>query len=968
MIMLMSRLPGWLACLCLTCVLLLPSSHAQQLKVDSLESSLRRQKADSTRVGTLLALATAYSYSNVRRAIEYGEQALALSATLPSKTLLARVLTEFGRLQADQRLFADAQRNLDRGLRIARESNSGVVIARALIALAVIQKFLGRLDSAQVLCSQALSAATRTGDTASMASARLDIGTMHFMAGAFPPALENHRHALALARRIGDRRTETNALIGIGLSAFRLGRNDEAMESFNTAYELAGRGGDKIAMSSALGNLGNLHLRLGHTDKALEQYQRALKLQEEIGRKETIANSLGNIGLIHSGQGRYEQAMQYFQRTLALQEEIGDKPGTGSTLQNIGGIHAAQGRNQQAMEYYRRSLKIREESGDKRGAAFTLGSIGQIHASQGRYDSALGYYLRSLKLREEMGNKAGISSALLLVGTVHSHEGRLDQALVHFQRSLTLREEIGDKAGIATAVLNIAETRLLQGENDSAITSALHAHAIAQDIGDVKTLREASKLIGQAYARKTDFANAYRFHVEYATLSDSLVNEANLRSINEMSAKYESVQREQRIVLLEKDRSLQELELKRQQEEILRQQLEAQQKAQLLELMDKARLLQKLELEKNTVEIERQRIEDRRKKNAIDLLGKDKQLQATLLERETLIRNVSIAGMGVILVLTIGLYNRYRFKKRTAEQLAHANSRLSTTLDELQRTQSQLIHAEKMATLGELTAGIAHEIRNPLNFVNNFSKLSSEIVDELEQMLRDASMGDVVKNRATIIEFLADLRANTDRIAEHGIRANAIVSGMMMHARGSSGVRLSVDINELTDQSLRLLAGSQPGADDIAPVAITTAYDPDAGQVDVIPQELGRVLLNLLGNALYAVRDRSKRETRDVARMAAMPGFRPAISVSTIRRDDAVEIRIRDNGTGIPAEIRDKIFQPFFTTKPTGEGTGLGLSMSYDIVVKGHGGVLDFVSDADGAEFIITLPVAAHPKPPDAAG
>jgi two-component system NtrC family sensor kinase len=281
--------------------------------------------------------------------------------------------------------------------------------------------------------------------------------------------------------------------------------------------------------------------------------------------------------------------------------------------------------------------------------------------------------------------------------------------------------------------------------------------------------------------------------------------------------------------------------------------------------------------------------------------------------------------------------------ERTAALTRQAEE-LRGALTELRATQAQLVQSEKMASLGELTAGIAHEIQNPLNFVNNFAEVSAELVTELEEERaspeRDPGLED---------ELLADLKQNLIKITQHGGRAASIVRGMLEHSRTSSGERTLTDLNQLADEYLRLAYHGLRAKDKSFNANLQPDFDPGLPPVPVLAQDLGRVLLNLLSNAFYAVRQRQQR---------GEPGYQPTVSISTRRVGADVEIRVRDNGGGIPESVRAKIFQPFFTTKPTGEGTGLGLSLSYDIITQGHGGTLTVASAENKfTEFLISLPV-----------
>ena len=271
---------------------------------------------------------------------------------------------------------------------------------------------------------------------------------------------------------------------------------------------------------------------------------------------------------------------------------------------------------------------------------------------------------------------------------------------------------------------------------------------------------------------------------------------------------------------------------------------------------------------------------------------------------------------------------------------------LHDSLDELRTAQDRLVQTQKLASLGQLTAGIAHEIKNPLNFVNNFSTVSSELIDELQDTLKSLTVDD--KRRKEINELTGMLRSNLDKVVEHGKRADSIVKNMLLHSREGSGEHRVVDINALVEESLNLAYHGKRAETQGFNVTLERSLDPAAGEADVFPQDITRVLLNLISNGFYAA---SRRKAQDG------DGFEPVLAAATKSLGDRVEIRIRDNGTGIPSDVREKIFNPFFTTKPAGEGTGLGLSISHDIVVKQHAGSIE-VDTEPGAftEIRVILP------------
>jgi len=278
--------------------------------------------------------------------------------------------------------------------------------------------------------------------------------------------------------------------------------------------------------------------------------------------------------------------------------------------------------------------------------------------------------------------------------------------------------------------------------------------------------------------------------------------------------------------------------------------------------------------------------------------------------------------------------------ERTAE-LTKQKEELQHALVELRATQAQLIHSEKMASLGELTAGIAHEIQNPLNFVNNFAEVNSELIEELQLEIGNGHFEDV-KSIAN------DIKENEYKISFHGKRADAIVKGMLQHSRKNTGQKEPTDINALADEYLRLSYHGLRAKDKSFNSNLKTDFDNTIGKMNIVPQDIGRVFLNIFNNAFYAILEKRKLQ---------IDNYEPLVSVTTKRKDNKVEIRIKDNGDGIPEDIVDKIFQPFFTTKPTGQGTGLGLSLSYD-TIKSHGGEIKVESgEGRGTEFIILLPV-----------
>jgi signal transduction histidine kinase len=308
------------------------------------------------------------------------------------------------------------------------------------------------------------------------------------------------------------------------------------------------------------------------------------------------------------------------------------------------------------------------------------------------------------------------------------------------------------------------------------------------------------------------------------------------------------------------------------------------------------------------------------------------------------VRRNAVPGGGFVVI-----YSDVTERKRAEAEIRAARDTAERALQELQTTQASLVHAQKMAALGQLTAGIAHEIKNPLNFVNNFAELSGELLLELTETTAPAVAALDENERAAVDEVVEMLRGNLDKIAEHGKRADGIVKSMLEHSRGVSGERRTVDLNALIEEALNLAYHGARAQDASFNITLEREFDRGLGPTELAPQEMTRVFLNLFGNGFYAT---TKRQ-----RDGAGADFRPTLRVTTEDLGDMVEVRVRDNGIGIAPEIRDKLFQPFVTTKPTGEGTGLGLSIAWDIVTQQHGGTIEVDSGVEEfTEFTIRLP------------
>jgi two-component system, NtrC family, sensor kinase len=305
-------------------------------------------------------------------------------------------------------------------------------------------------------------------------------------------------------------------------------------------------------------------------------------------------------------------------------------------------------------------------------------------------------------------------------------------------------------------------------------------------------------------------------------------------------------------------------------------------------------------------------------------------------------QNTLLGSLSAVLLIAAVLFYNSRQKQKANRLLASQKTELESALINLKAAQSRLVQSEKMASLGELTAGIAHEIQNPLNFVNNFSEVSNELIDELVEEANKGNFDDARR-------IANDVKQNLEKVSHHGKRADGIVKSMLQHSQSGSGQLELSDINQLCDECLRLSYHGLRAKDKSFNAKFETYFDSNLEKINVVPQEIGRVVLNLINNAFYAATEKKKNNPS---------GFEPTISITTKKQGDRIEISIKDNGTGIPQNILDKIFQPFFTTKPTGQGTGLGLSLSYDIVKAHNGEIQVLTEEGKGTTFIVLLPIS----------
>jgi signal transduction histidine kinase len=614
-------------------------------------------------------------------------------------------------------------------------------------------------------------------------------------------------------------------------------------------------------------------------------------------------------------------------------------------LLQIAGVYYKQNEANEELSAYLEALRLAEDIEDSRLVFAASYEIAFFYTRQQKYPLALSFALKAKEAAEVQGSQESLFSVLNLIGgIIYFNQGRFDSSLSYGTKLMALAEKMQQKERLAEAQMYMGDVYREQEKYLEAVATYHKALAVLQTVNNKSFMKTCLNNIGVIYSAKESFDTAILYYQKALEIAKATSSQAEVgQELRQIFFAYYQKGDWQKAIATGK----QALEMYQ----------HVGDKSNQLELLDllgqihtkqhnhKAANYYYNEYIKNSRylnEVERQKVDSVQFQHEQRVEQKEAAYQATQARLQNNVRNLLIGSSLLFLALLLLISNRYKLKRKSLTLLSSTNAELSKALSELKATQAQLVQREKMASLGELTAGIAHEIQNPLNFVNNFSEATHELADELEQVL---AQGDTREAKVLV----ADIRSNTKKIVHHGKRADNIVKGMLQHARASTEKIESTNINQLTEEYLRLSYQGIRAKDQTFAASIETNFDASLQQADVVPQDIGRVLLNLFNNAFYAVSEKKKRFNGT---------FEPVVSVSTKKEANQIVIAVKDNGTGMSPKVADKVFQPFFTTKPTGEGTGLGLSLSYDIITKGHGGNLSVQStEGEGSTFVVELPI-----------
>ncbi len=666
-------------------------------------------------------------------------------------------------------------------------------------------------------------------------------------------------------------------------------------------------------------NLLNNYSYKGNFKAAGQQIKQLEKTILPVNDSTDFAILYASTGMFFGMQSKYDSSVYFYEKAIRIHERTGKTDRLGVFYSNIAIGYQQQSNFPMALQYQQKALKLYEELGNREsGQAYTLVNMANTYTNMGDFDRAESTFLKSIELAKKVQLNNVELYAYSNLASLYTDKERWQDSYEYAMKAAELGDKMGDQ-GIEGASLSKASTALVNmNQIEKAITLSQKAIALADSSSVPLTIHQAYSSMGYALMSQGRWKEAIPFY-ERGVES---IKDANIYTLyiglvtRQLSECYEKTGEYAKALDLYKMSTA------------------------ITDSISRKENIRKATEQTMNFEFEKQALAARAIQDAKDEIMHTRQVAL-------------IIGLALSLVIIAGAFIAYFGKKKANVLLLNQKKEIEDTLLKLKNTQSQLIQSEKMASLGELTAGIAHEIQNPLNFVNNFAEVSNEMIDEANQELAVGTEASVQLAK----EILTDIRQNLEKINHHGKRADAIVKGMLQHSRTSTGQKELTDINALADEYLRLSYHGLRAKDKSFSADFISALDPNLPKVEVISQDIGRVLLNLINNAFYAVSEKQKTPTG--------LDYKPNVTVSTKNLGERIEISVKDNGSGIPDEIKDKILQPFFTTKKGTEGTGLGLSITHDIV-KAHGGELKVEtktaragSDGEraGSTFIIQLPM-----------
>jgi len=705
-------------------------------------------------------------------------------------------------------------------------------------------------------------------------------------------SIEFAKQALELSTELNYKKGIGKADIQTGIALINLGAYKESQKYLSRGLEISKSINDGQTAANAYNNIGLVYGNQGNYAEAMKNFSEVLKIQEVIKDKKEIADCHSNIGVIFEKQAKYKEAMESQTIAINLRKEIGDKEGIAASLNFIGLVHRRQGEYAEAMKNHLSALKILEETGDKPGMAYAYHDMGMMYFLQGNLRESMNNSLIALRLYKEIKNKRGIADSYGSIGILKYYQGNFEESVENISTALKIFTEIGDKQDVGVYYNNIGFLYKEKGNYAEALKNLTLAVKISEEIGDKTNLAETYESLGETYLAMNKFSAAISvLNKAIKAATEINANRITKECYSAMSGTYEKLNDYKNAYKYHKLYS------------------------GIKKIIDEEDSRKIAEMKTN--------FETEKRDKEIQLLNKDKKLKEQESKQQSIIKNIFIVSFFVALLIAGLFFSRNRLRQRS-------NKIITRAYNDLKKAQAQLVQSEKMASLGQLTAGIAHEINNPINFV-------SANVNPLKRNF--AELVDLIKNKKALNADELNYTINETHqlltgIEEGSRRTAEIVKGLRNFSRLDEEDMKKANVNEGILSTLILLKSKLKQKN----IEVINSFD-DLPETECYPGQLNQVFMNLITNAIDSIGQDGK------------------ILISTLKENNQIKISIRDTGKGMSDEIKQKIFDPFFTTKDIGKGTGLGLSISYGIIEKHHGKIEVKSKMGEGSEFVITLPV-----------
>ncbi|MEM7371980.1 MAG: tetratricopeptide repeat protein [Bacteroidota bacterium] len=784
------------------------------------------------------------------------------------------------------------------------KTHDPVIISRFWYSLSIAFQNVDQVDSLQVCASDLRKWALREESDLALLTSLLIEGNYWQEKKEYPQALRTYEEALERNSTVKDQ----NMLVLLRMAMGDVYIEQKEIELGKRQYDLALESSEGLEEARTMARLYDSLMGYFYSrdfQQAVHYQEKALQLWEAIGDEEKLMRGLSNLSISYMNWGKMDSGQEILIRLLRMSEDHQAETYKARALASLAIIYSEKGDNEEAISMYVQALELAEKNQNKFQMGYILFNLGNLYGSFGDYEVSISRHQQALNIWKDLGNEEEMAICLTELGRNYKNLEQYDKALELNLRGLAIQQQLGNTGGMVISMLNIGSIHRILDKHEEALVFFQDALKLAKELN-------ASRHISSAYYRLMNV------HIEMDSLELALAYaDSAMFLTNSIQEKYTTS-----VIFLEKSKVLERLGKHAEALAAFRNYAHIKDS---LYTSDSQTVLAELQQQYKTKE-QQQRIE--------------------LLEQEQEIQKLwtfgLMGGLGLLAIIAGLVYNRYRIKTRAHEALMAAHS-------QLKNTQLQLIQAEKMASLGQMTAGIAHEIKNPLNFVNNFARNVRQIAGELSEEIREFK--DRIERQVyeDIYEMIEMMQNGSASIEKNGKRVDQIVSSMMQHSQASSGERRLVDLNQILKENVLLAHQGIMAQRSAAKVEIHHQLDSKLPVFLAQPQELSRALLNILNNAYEAVAEHINED-----------GFVPMIHIETQQVADELILSVKDNGPGISPENKDHLFDPFFTTKVPGKGNvGLGLSIAYDILVDGHKGKIDVDSVAgEGTTFIIHLPLS----------